>query len=121
MQWVAMFFFDTWAGKVGLPYGLAMAHGRQYYDSRLTPSRHVGRMAADSLVEWLAEDQAVRHIRVARVLAARFALQVNVADVPLLAKDLLASRLANIRRDSDLQREMRSWCRGHESVLGSLA
>jgi hypothetical protein len=121
MHWVAMFFLDASVAKIGLPYSLAMLHGKQFSDSRATSWSYAGRLAAESLVGWLSETRKVGHVQIARALTSKFALQVNVPDVPLAAKDLLASRLINIRNDKGLQRDIITWYQDRESIIGSLA
>lgn len=121
MDWVAAYFFEAWAPGVGLPYGLTKIHGRQLWDDRMTPWRYAGRLAADALVEWLVKDRSVRRTSVAQAVTTKFALQVNLADAPLLAKDMLASRLANIRRDVALQDAVRTWRHDGIPVTGLLA
>jgi hypothetical protein len=109
MDWAALFFFEIWAARTGLPYGLTKIHGRRLWDNRMTSFRYTGRLAADTLVEWLVRDQSVKLTTVAQALTAKLALQVNVVDAPLPVKDALASRMANIRRDTALQESVRAW------------
>jgi hypothetical protein len=122
MDWVAMYFFDAWAGQVGLPYGLTRLHGRQLWDERSGgPWKYTGRLAADALVEWLTIDRSVRRTATAQVLACKFALQMNVVEAPLPTKDVLASRLLNIKRDQSLQRSIRDWHHSDAPVAALLS
>jgi hypothetical protein len=119
MDWAAIFFFEKWCNKIGLPYGLVRNCGVGLWNSRMSPARHSGRLAADTLVEWLASEPSVRGLPVARPTAARLALEVNATPGVLRAKDALASRMANIWRDKDLQERIRAW-RGATSSASEL-
>jgi rhodanese-related sulfurtransferase len=122
MDWVAMFFFDAWAGQVGLPYGLTRLHGRQMWDERSGGTwKYSGRLAVDALVEWLVHNYSMRRNTTAEVLASKFALAVNVVDAPLPAKDVLASRMVNIRKDRRLQDGIRAWRDAGEPAANLLA
>lgn len=109
MDWAAAFYLNLWAPWVDLPYGLVKNHCGHLWDTRMTPWRYTGRLAADALVEWFTEDRSVRHTSVAQHLTARFALEVNVVDAALPLKDELASRLLNIRRDDSLRAAVHAW------------
>jgi hypothetical protein len=121
MDWTALFFFEVWVARIGLPYGLTKVHGRRLWDNRMTSFRYTGRLAADTLVEWLVRDQSVKLTSVAQALTAKLALQVNVVDAPLPVKDALASRMANIRRDTALQEGVRAWRHDSASVEALLS
>lgn len=121
MDWVASYFFERWAVRLDLPYGLTKIHGGYLRDRRMTPWRYAGRLAADRLVSWLIEDSSVRHVSVAKAVSANFALLVNLTDAPLAMKDKLASRLNIIQRDKALQEAIRSWHHGGGAVDGCLA
>jgi hypothetical protein len=120
MDWAALFFFEQWSWRLGLPYGVTNDHGRALWDRRMTSSRLTGRLAADSLAQWLTGLRSVRGISVARRVAAQFALEVNASDAPLRKKDILASRLANILIDKELQEGVRAWRNEDASVVGLL-
>jgi hypothetical protein len=109
MDWAAAFFFERWSPRLDLPYALVKEHGEDLWSRRTRTARYSGRFIADSLVQWLVNDPSIRGLDMARQVAARFALEVNVADAPLLAKDELASRIANIRTDPALQEAFQSW------------
>jgi hypothetical protein len=109
MDWASVFFFEKWASRLGLPYGLALLHGKDLWDRRLTKPRRSGHMAAMALVAWLATEPGIRCVRVARPTAVRLALELNAAEATLQAKDEFASRLANIQRDTHLREGLRAW------------
>lgn len=121
MDWAASFFFEMWAVRLELPYGVAKAHGMRLWDQRMTHSRYAGRLAADTLVDWLVNDLSIGVPQVAQMLTAKLALQVNVVDAPLRHKDRLASRLANIKRDKALQGAIRAWDRDELPAADLLA
>jgi hypothetical protein len=124
MDWVAMFFFRRWVLPFELRFNLPAVtenHGEQLWDGRRTRPRDTGRLAAKDLVQWLARDPWVKGAReVAELHTARFALQVNGVDAPLLAKDRLASRLLNVRRDLPLQKAVRAWLHDGQPLDGLL-
>ena len=107
--------------RLGLP-AVTEDHGEQLWGGRRTRPRDTGRFAAKDLVQWLARDSSVKGVRdVAELHAARFALQVNGVDAPLLAKDGLASRLLNIGRDAPLQEAVSAWLHEGKPLVGLLA
>jgi hypothetical protein len=121
MDWVSSFFFDKWATWIDLPAGLTKDHGEQLRNDRMSNSRYTGRLAAENFVQWLTRDRLVRYKPVAERKTAMFALQVNVIDRPLPEKDTLASRMANIKRDTALQEGITGWLRhrvGAADLLG---
>lgn len=122
MDWAALFFFEKWGLRLGLPYAPIKTHGETFWEQRMTPTRYVGRATAETLVQWLANDALVqvRGLTMARQVAARFALEVNVSAAPLLAKDSLASRIANIGADALLQQAFRDWRAGSSSAAAML-
>ena len=109
MDWTSLFFFEQWSWRLGLPYGVTDERGKDLWGRRMSSSRLTGRMAAATLTEWLARERSVRGIAVASRVTARFALEVNATDAPLRAKDILASRLAKIVQDKELQEGIRAW------------
>jgi hypothetical protein len=109
MDWTALFFFEKWSWCLGLPYGNTDEHGKILWGRRINPSRVTGRSAAADLTQWLATEESVRTITVARGVTARLAVDVNVFQAPLLKKDLLATRFANVRQDKTLQEGIRAW------------
>ena len=112
MDWTAVFFFERWSRRLKLPYPVIKSRGGDLWERRMTPTRYTGRVIADTLVDWLADEASVRGLGVARPVAARFALEVNVTAAPLWAKDALASRIATIRTDKPLQQSFRDWRAG---------
>ena len=113
MDWTALFFFEQWTVRLGLPYAAVRSHGEALWDRRMTPTRYTGRAIADTLVEWLANyASSVRGPTMARRVTARFALEINVAAASLLQKDALASRIANIETDVPLQEAFDAWRTG---------
>jgi hypothetical protein len=112
MDWVALFFFERWSLHLDLPYARIKSHGEKLWEQRMSPARYTGRDIANRLVEWLVKDTSVRGLNVAQQVTAKFALEVNVAAASLLAKDSLASRIANIRTDIQLQQAFRDWRAG---------
>ena len=125
MDWTAFFFFRRWVLPLELRFDLPSVtedHGEQLWGGRRTRPRDTGRFAAKDLVQWLARDPWVKGAReVAELHTARFALQVNGVDAPLLAKDRLASRLLNIRRDVPLQQAVGAWLHEGKPLDGLLA
>jgi hypothetical protein len=120
MDWAALLFFEQWSWRLNLPYGVTNDHGRALWDRRMTTSRLTGRLAADSLAQWLTGERSIRGISVARRVTAQFALEVNASDASLRAKDTLASRLANVWIDKELQEAIRAWRNAGASVVGLL-
>jgi hypothetical protein len=124
MDWTALFFFRRWMLPFELRFDLPAVtedHGEQLWGGRRSRPRDTGRFAAKDLVQWLAADSSVKGAReVAELHTARFALQVNGVDAPLLAKDRLASLLLNIRRDVSLQEAVSAWLHEREPLDGLL-
>lgn len=116
MDWTAAFFFEEWSQRLELPYALVKSRGDDLWESRMSPTRYTGRVIANTLVDWLVGEASVRVLRVARLVAARFALEVNVEEAPLWAKDALAARIATIWEDEPLQEALRDWRAGASSV-----
>jgi hypothetical protein len=112
MEWVASFFWKRWLFDLGLPTGIATRQGEHLGAARMTPWRQGGITAAEVTRDWLAEDPSVRSPGVAEPLMAKLALEVNLLEAPLLDKDTLASRMANIRGDLGLQRALTNWRSG---------
>lgn len=124
MDWVAWQFFETWVvplARLGLPSGATKRAGERLRDARMTRARLGGWSAAEALVDWLVTDRSVRRTSVAQSLTAKLALQVNVVRAPLLDKDTLASRLANIQRDPGLQNAVQAWHHDGKPVADLLA
>lgn len=121
MDWVASYFFDGWAGQLGLPSSITKLHGRHLWEDRMSPWRQTGRFAADAVVDWLMKDRTIREASVAQPLTSKLAMQINVVDAPLPSKDVLASRLLNIRHDRALQRAIRAWHHDSQPVATLLA
>jgi hypothetical protein len=109
MDWTSKFFFDEWAAWLGLPYEVIFQHGCSFREARMTTSRHTGRFAAETLVGWLAREPEVGSTLAARSAVAQLTLQLNAYEAPLLDKDSLASRFANLRDEPDLQDLLRAW------------
>jgi hypothetical protein len=109
MDWASAFFLNSWVLRIDLPCGLVKDHCGQLWGKRMTPWRYAGRLAAETLVQWFADDRSVRDPLVAQNVTARFALDVNVVQAPLPSKDELASRLLRIRQDAALQTAVRAW------------
>ena len=112
MDWVAAFFFEIWSPKLSLPYAAVRRHGAGLWDRRMFPTRGTGRAAADTLVEWLITEPWVRGVGVAKRVATKLAIEVNVTPVPLYGKDRLTSRMLLIHTDSQLQEALRAWHAG---------
>jgi hypothetical protein len=121
MDWAAQFFFQRWSPGLDLPYSLTTVHGRELWQNRGTSDRHSGQIAAMTLLDWLRAEPQVRTFSVAEAMAARLTLEVNATDASLLAKDRLASRLADVWSDEDLQGRLRVWLSGSGPAGGLLA
>jgi hypothetical protein len=120
MDWTALFFFEQWSWCLGLPYAITDEHGKILWERRVNTARLTGRYAAASLTEWLASESSVRSISVARRVTARFALEVNSSEASLRLKDTLATRLANVLKDKELQEGVRAWRNSGASVADLL-
>jgi hypothetical protein len=119
MDWAAHFYFTQWSVLLDMPYALVKSHGESLWEQRMSRARTTGRFIADALVQWLASETSVRSLAVAEKVTARFAVEVNVAAAPLLSKDALAARIANIRTDPPLQQDFRDW-RAHRRSAGEM-
>lgn len=120
MDWASKYFFERWSAAIDLPFGVTRLYSDRFGETRANRWQLTGNLAARNLVSWLSASPDVRGLSVAEALTARFGLEVNVAELPVAAKDLLASRLLNIDRDPELQRDLRGWRSGQQSVLDSL-
>lgn len=112
MDWVASYFFEKWCGLIGLPYGPTLRCGHDLWQSRLSRPRHLGRMAADTLVDWWIAEPTAGALPVALGTTAHLAIQVNSIRAPLIVKDEFASRVADIWADKILQGKLRAWRSG---------
>jgi hypothetical protein len=120
MDWTANYFFGRWSTTIDLPLGVTRLYSDRFGETRASRWQLTGHLAARNLVSWFSASPDVRGLPMAEALTARFGLEVNVVELPVAAKDLLASRLLNIDRDPDLQRDLRGWRSGQQSVLDSL-
>ena len=116
MDWTARTFFRKWAPGIDLPNGNIDEHGNILWERRANNSRLTGRYAAATLMAWWANDRSMPGVDAAHNQTSKLAVDVNSFEAPLVKKDHLATRLANIRNDRELQELLRAWRTGDCSV-----
>jgi hypothetical protein len=122
MDWTSSYFFRKWTSRLKLlPYTLIKSAGDDLRQCRMTPERFTGIAIADTLFEWFCTDGLVRGTSMAELATARYTVEINSAGTPLLDKDSLASRIANIWTDEALQGDLRSWLAGRLPASAMLA
>jgi hypothetical protein len=112
MDWAAIFFYERWSIHLDWPYAPLMHRREDLWERRMTPARYTGHDVARTLVQWFARDASVRGLPMAQQVTARFVVEVNATPASLLAKDALASRIANIGTDAAIQGALRNWRAG---------
>jgi hypothetical protein len=127
LDWAAYHFFRIWAGKVDPQFAVAARLHAERLRQVLTgqptsnevQARLLGHHAAEELQAWFESEHGMDDVE-SRTLVARLAVELNVADRPLVAKDHFVS-LLGLPMPPEVAAALAGWLEGGTSAEDLLA